>query len=375
MSDDAEHALLAPSSAPIWGHCAGSVLLSKQYPDLKDEGDEAAEGTAAHWLAQQRLLTGEWKTGKAPNDVPITDDMRFHMGAFTDRIEGLREGNSWYVEMKLVAAAIHPTLCWGTADSVVLDHTNKVAYIDDAKYGWGLHDPYQHYQLVAYGSAVMDFIGPEAIDWTFHLTIVQPRPWHREGPIRTWVVSAPELRNHVRHLRTQAEEATGNNPSTVTGKHCKHCKARRACPALRAATLDILDVVSDATPAPLDAPALALELSLLKQAQERLDARWSGLEAQATAEIRAGKPVPGWSIEHTEGREKWTKTPEEIIAVGSLLGVSLAKSVDVITPAQARKAGMKPELAAFYTERKPGAAKLVQSDLSAARRAFGRQQP
>lgn len=366
-----DHAPLAPSSAPIWGHCAGSVLLSRQFPDLDNDGDEAAEGTAAHWLAQQRLLTGEWRTGVSPGGVPITDDMRRYMSIYTDRIERIREGHTWWVETQLETASIHRD-CWGTVDSVVLNYIDRIAYIDDAKYGWGLIEPYRYYQPVAYASAVYDHIGPDAVDWTFHLTITQPRPWHREGPIRTWRVSGPELGNHVRHLRAQAEEATGNNPRTVTGAHCKHCPARRACPALRNATLDILDVVYDSTPVSLSGQALALEMSLLVQAAARIEARQAGLEAQALVEIRSGKAVPGWSIEHSPGREVWVKPASDVIALGKLYGLSLAKAAEAITPNQARQAGLPAALTAPpYSDRKTGAAKLVQVDTAVARRAFG----
>jgi hypothetical protein len=172
-------------------------------------------------------------------------------------------------------------------------------------------------------------------------------------------------------MRAMAEEAMGSNPRTVPGPWCKHCTARHACPALRATTLGILDVVADTTADELDAPALGYELALVTRAKELLEARYTGLAAQTETLLRIGQTVPGWGIEHTRGSEVWTKPVDEVLMLGTLLGVSLAGDVKALTPNQARQAGLDPAVVASYSERRPGAARLAAVDLAAARRAFG----
>ena len=50
---DRDHALLSASSAHRWLNCTPAPLLEAQYPD--SESDAAAEGTAAHELAEHKL--------------------------------------------------------------------------------------------------------------------------------------------------------------------------------------------------------------------------------------------------------------------------------------------------------------------------------
>ena len=47
------HALLAPSSAPIWGHCSGSVLAQQSAANIDTQ--QSREGTAAHWVGSECL--------------------------------------------------------------------------------------------------------------------------------------------------------------------------------------------------------------------------------------------------------------------------------------------------------------------------------
>ena len=87
--------------------------------------------------------------------------------------------------------------------------------------------------------------------------------------------------------------------------------------------------------------------------------------------IQGGKSVPGWSIDHTVGREEWSKPASEVFALGQLFGVDLARPAEPITPAQARKAGVDATVISAYAKRKAGTAKLIKVDTTAARKAFG----
>jgi hypothetical protein len=367
---EAEHAVLAPSSAYQWVNCPGSVMMQRQYPEPEGENEAADEGSAAHFLASEYLKTGKWKEGGF-NGVPFTTEMQQHVKLFTDLADGARSsGANWYVEAKVDISSIHQD-CWGTADFFTIDLAAKTVCLLDLKYGFGIVEAFENPQLLAYASGIYDLIGSDAIDYTFELGIVQPRPWHREGPVRRWRIAGVEVSNRARHTRAAAEEALGNNPRTVPGPWCKHCTARHACPALRATTLDTADMVREATPVELPPEGLAVELGLLKRAQAQIEMRLAGLEAQATALIQGGKSVPGWGIDHTVGREEWAKPVKEVLALGDLFGVNLAKPVEPITPAQARKAGVEPTVIAAYAKRKAGTAKLVKIDTAAARKAFG----
>jgi hypothetical protein len=373
VSDDA-HATLAPSSSGRWANCAGSVALLRQYGLPDTPSDSAAEGTAAHWVGAMGLKGQPQPVGTiTPDGYIVTQDLKDGAQVFVDHVES--HGILASVETRVTMTSIH-ALCWGTCDAFAIDLLKKVVYVDDLKFGYGLVEPFELDQLICYANGVYEILegnGEDPNDYRWELTIVQPRVWHRSGAVRTWKVSTPELRNHFRRLREAAEEAMGNNPRTRPGPWCKHCPARHVCPALRATTLGLVDMVSDITPVEISPKGLAVELHILSQAKARLEARLSGLEAQAAAWIRQGTDVPSWMIDHTAGREEWTKPVAEVLALGQMYGASLAKELEPITPAQARKKGVPAEIIKLFSTRKPGNAKLVRVSTTDARRVFGGQ--
>ena len=56
-----------------------------------------------------------------------------------------------------------------------------------------------------------------------------------------------------------------------------------------------------------------------------------------------------------------------------LFGVALAKEAAAITPNQARKAGIPPEMVAAMSARKPGTPELTSISTTDAQRVFGKQ--
>lgn len=371
MSD---HARLAPSAAARWVACPGSVVLAEQFPD--ESGPAAIEGTAAHWLAAEVLTGGDISTlTMAPGGVPVTDEMKEHVGVYVRHVLSLVGGYGdhtvWKTEFRLEAPSVHPEN-WGTLDFALFDAKQKVLYVIDFKYGHRPVEVFENWQLLNYAAAAIDHLGPQvAPDTSVRLVIVQPRAYHRGGPIREWVLRAGDVGRYTRRLNEAAVEALGDHPSTNVGPHCKYCPARVGCKALQQAALDATDQAADAVPLDVTPDGLGIELSLLKRASEALAARIAGLETAAMAEIRAGKVVPGWIIESTVGREEWAVSAAEVVLLGEMMGVSLAKSAEPVTPAQARKAGLDPTVTAQYSRRKTGESKLVPVNTTDARRAFG----
>jgi hypothetical protein len=363
---DPEHSRLAPSAAAIWVNCPGSVLLQEQYPEAGT--NEAREwGTAAHWLAASRMDPAWTSVPAAPNGVPVDHEMADAVTDYLDVVRG--HGVEMFIERKVRMGSIHPD-AFGTLDAHGFDHSRRVAYLDDFKGGFGLVEVVDNWQFVIYASGMMDLIGPGAHEWTFYITVVQPRGFHRDGPVRVWKTTGAEIARLARAARVAAEEASGSNPRTTPGPWCHHCTAKHACKALHAAGIQAAEASFDATPFDLPPEGIAFELTLLRRAEARIADRLASIEAQAMSEIRAGKVVPGWSIDHPPGREEWIKPVEEVLGLGALWGVSLSKP-GAITPAQARKAGLPEEVVAPYRGRKSGKATLVPITPAAARAAFG----
>ena len=372
---DGDHARLAPSAAARWVACPGSVVLAERFPQ-EEEGAAAAEGTAAHWLAVEMLTGGEAvQAGTTYRGVPITDEMREHVGTYVAEVERLSalfgDKGVVKVEFQVDVPSVHRD-CWGTLDWVLHSFKDKKLHIRDLKYGYRPVEVFENWQLLCYAAGILDHLGEQAPpDTEVVLGIIQPRAFHRGGPIREWSLPAREVGEYVRRLNAAAHEALGNNPSTCVGPQCKYCPARVGCSALQAAALDAVDQSAGAVLLDVTPQGVGMELALLKRAEAALAARIAGLESSAMASIRSGVVVPGWTVESTIGREEWTAPAAEVITLGDMMGVKLAKPPEPITPAQARKAGLDATVTAQYSRRKTGESKLVPVNTTDARRAFG----
>jgi hypothetical protein len=224
-------------------------------------------------------------------------------------------------------------------------------------------NPVKNWQLIAYTAGLFDYLGVNGYDdqvLTVQLGIVQPRAYTAGGPVRTWTVTGSDLRPYITSLRNAAERALSDAPKCNSGVQCRYCDARWDCEAANDAGLTLYEAASD--PIPLDATPseLGLRLSLITRAVEQLNYVKSGLEAQIEALTKSGKVVPGWALKPTPGRENWTVSVEEVLAVGETAGVDLTKPA-VLTPNQARKAGLSDEVISAISKRSNGL-KLVQQD-------------
>jgi hypothetical protein len=277
------------------------------------------------------------------------------------------------VERRVAIPYIHES-CFGTPDAWSYDRDGATLYICDFKFGHGYVDVLENFQLIAYACGILDELG---IDGhadrriTVEFVIVQPRHYSDVGPVRIWRVMASALRPYFNRLQAAAAEALRPYPRHAVSSECKHCSARHACTALQRAALDACDIAKHVPPVELPADALGLELRILQRAAKMLDARLTGLEELALSTIRRGSIVPGFRLVHGKGRKRWTRPPEEIVAMAKLMDVDVAKSLAAITPAQAVKAGLPAELVDAFAETPQGAAKLEVDDGTLARKVFG----
>jgi len=380
------HAFLAPSGAHIWAPengCRAAPAMQRQYPGA-DDTPEAREGTAAHWFVTEMLQGRFVALGAiAPNGHPINQEMiDAGEGILTDVRDTMRCNPDavLYVEQRFSMANHVHADNWGTPDIVLIDLVARRVWIWDYKYGHRYVDAVGNWQLLDYTVGVFEAIGLRAavpnhdpvswFGWRIMLSIAQPRNYHSVGPIREWQLSGESLRDDwLPRLRQSAAEATAPGAQMRTGEHCRDCSARHACGALQKAGAIAMDVSQYAQPVDLPAHAVGLELRQIDDAIKRLEARRTGLEEQALGIIRSGHHVPFFRAEHTVGREAWNVPPAQVVALGNLFGVSLAKEA-TLTPAQARKAGMPDAALDGLTEQPRGAVRLKRADDDAAKLAF-----
>lgn len=372
------HARLMPSAAARWGICALSASLEAAYPET-EISPWALEGTAAHWVVECYLKgSPPALDSQAPNGVAVTQEMVEGALLVVQTIEATL-GPNWrqmlVIERRVQIPRIHPSLCWGTPDYyawALLPDGRRVLFLFDYKFGHGIVEVIENRQLIAYTSGLFSEV-PDLDDQNtvVVMAIIQPRAYHREGPVRWWKIKGSDIRADVNILHMQAEKATSPNPPALPDPDaCKNCKGRHACEALQRAAYLAADKAQQATAIDLSPLALGIELRLLTRAQKLLEARVSGLEAQATAEIKRGKLVPYWMMESTPGRLGWNKPDAEVLMLGTIYGVDIARPPEPVTPTQAIKAGLPAELVGAYASRPIGAAKLTYDNGTKARLTF-----
>ena len=110
---------------------------------------------------------------------------------------------------------------------------------------------------------------------------------------------------------------------------------------------------------------------MLGDAIKRLTARHSGLEEQALAQIKRGVQIPGLAVEQGVGRKQWMLPDAQVLSLGVMMGVDLAKPAAPITPTQAAAKGFPLDAMPELIDTPRTAATLVIDDGARARRVFG----
>ncbi len=361
--------------------------MCEQMPEPDEWSQPSEDGNAAHWVADNVLKGGGLLTPKAylgqeaPNGVIVTQDMVDVANVYIDDINAIsatfphaqpmsevRTGN-------ILAADDLRDVCWGTFDGGLACGVTKMCFLWDLKFGWGIVEPELNYQMLCYLLGLIQKIGTEhgmdAIPETFEIRIVQPRPHHKLGSVRSWRITYAELMEYTAVLYTSAREAIGPNPKCKAGPWCKDCSGRHGCSSLEGVALECMTISEAAIPAELSPDQLGKQLTEMKYAAEMLTARITGLEMQAMATLKSGVRMADWTIEQGSGNLDWDKPIAEVIALGLMSGVDLAIE-KAMTPTQAIKAGVPEALVHQFSKRPARGLKLVKQDHSLARKVFGK---
>lgn len=235
------HAPISPSALSRTTKCPKSATVPEGYVS---EGSYAAwEGSVNHEMNEMRLqgrfegidfqeywldreVEFEGHTVKVDQTLIDASDM------FCDYVNqrlAEEEGSKLLIEEKLEGTEIHPDL-WGTTDILILQK-DKIIIIDykAGKYPVEINgeDGNGNLQLRAYGlMALSRYSNKKKIE----TVIVQPRSWHKDGPIRSATMFSEDLAMWgFDWLKPKIEACYVDEPEVVAGKHCHFCPRKPNC--------------------------------------------------------------------------------------------------------------------------------------------------
>lgn len=359
-----KHSVFSPSAAHIWSKCPGYVQMTKKNRDKKSN-QAADEGTAAHWVLEQRLKGNHLKEGdKTPNGYEVTAEMISGARIFEDSLVSVADGATIYTECRVNIHAVH-VLCFGTIDAYAVN--GKTLYVRDYKFGQYPVEVRDNLQLISYAAGALEYArNIERVN----IGIIQPRAYHPDGNIRSYVISMDRVNAVISQLRDAAVNAVSDNPTISTGKHCRYCEGKLVCPGYVKLTREVLNEFSvnfEVLNPTID--MMGRELTDLLAIDDVIKRRIAAVSAGLTAQLEKGGVCKNWKLNTGVGRWVWdTNTPLDILE--NVSGIKLSKPRTYITPKQAKTAGMSWELIQHYAKKTTGV-KLVPVDVNEGIRIFG----
>lgn len=269
-------------------HCPGSRAAEAPFRHTDDTNVYAAEGIAAHRLAEavlrERRPASDY-VGDTVEEFLVDDAMAEHVQVYVDAV--LARGGEHLVEQTL---DLSPWLKdrgegtpKGTADHLGFDLEQGVVYVDDLKFGRGMKVFADDPQLAAYALGAQHLAESFCEVREVVATIHQPRLGHLDS-----VAYTPDaLEEWGRRIREVDEASYAPDAPLAAGGHCRFCKARASCPALREA---VTEAVSAGAPDDL------AELGRARSFVEVAEAWVSAVKDAAQARAEAGEEVPGWKL-------------------------------------------------------------------------------
>lgn len=363
------HAVLPPSDASRWVPCPASVKHQAPYPNLSNASAE--EGSAIHEVAAKVLQDfiahgrkghtfkrADFLNTVSGNGVLITDEMLDVAEMYIRDVisQSLKYGadSLLLIEHRVYMPVIHAQN-WGTLDNCNVIFSHEKVIVSDLKAGWGIVEVWDNWQLLDYGVGILLYIQKNNLPMPrdIEFRIIQPRPSHPEGRIRSWTLPIMELEKYVGQLQASAHDAMSDNPTYRAGKHCNNCRGAHSCPMLARATYAAVEAIQGISPIGLTPPQVGDHLLMLESAGELIKALFSALEDQALQFLRQGKPVRGWEGTQKESRRYWTENFKTVTVLGQLMGVELRKEA-LLTPLQAIKAGVPEETVKLLSKTSSG---------------------
>ncbi|QGZ15865.1 nuclease [Elizabethkingia phage TCUEAP1] len=244
------HAVLSASSSSRWMNCTGSVILSKDIPDVKSS--YAAEGELAHEIAENSIKYQLGMKSKYAHDkalkgfkahVEYYEGMIKHVSPYIEFV--LEEINKaklsdffdYAMEVKVDYSKYAPD-GKGTLDQSIL--ANEFLTIIDLKFGKGVKvEAEGNSQTRLYALGAVEYYESMGLNVeSVRMVIVQPRM----DNITEETILVSDLKEWGQNeVLPKAVEAMSGNGVLKMGEWCTFCKACPQCPKANEEALKIVN--------------------------------------------------------------------------------------------------------------------------------------
>lgn len=298
-----EHAVLSASSAHRWLVCTPSARLEREFEDKSTPA--AAEGTAAHALAEHKLRRALKLRSKKPHSQYDCDDMDAcadAYAAFVVEESGKHAHPIVLVEQRLDFSRYVPD-GFGTGDCVIIAGSDL--HVIDFKYGQGVVvEAEGNPQMKLYALGALEVFDCLYDIQTVSMTVYQPRREH----IHTHTMSKDDLCRWAEEvLAPAAAIASEGGGEYVSGEHCRFCRAAAPCRARADAKMSLARYEFAMPPVLTDE-----EVEDILDSLDDLVSWANGLREYALQAALAGKAWSRYKL--VEGRSVRRYTDEDAVA-------------------------------------------------------------
>lgn len=319
MTGPGTHSALGPSSAKRWMTCPGSVAAVAAAPVDDTPSEAAAEGTAAHALAEILLterieLRGQGELLKAwkaeYGEKYDANELKAGVMPYVDKVSDVWEelGGRKRARLLLEQRVFVIDGVYGTADAVVASDKG-VLHVLDLKFGRGVRvEAEGNPQLRCYALGALQDAELEQDIREVRMTIVQPR--HKDGGhTSTAVMTAEALHTWGEELKAAAEAAKAEDAPRVPSEGgCLFCPAAPWCPerAEFVAKVVGLDASTGLTSDPADYSPASLAEAMGNV--ETVEDWCKAVRREALRQAGTAEGLPGWHLK--PGRLRRSVTAE-----------------------------------------------------------------
>lgn len=358
------HAFLGASKAELWLNCPGSATANSQYE--REESAYAAEGTAAHEMAQtilesclRRGFDVDGYEGADLNGKPeVTLEMKECAQGYCEYIQELMPpGGTVLVEQRLDYSTWVPG-GFGTADCIVI--APDIITVIDYKYGKGVAvSAEDNPQMKLYALGVIQSFDCVYDFSTVRMAIYQPRM----NNVSEYTLTVADLLDWAKNVVAPvAAKAYKGSEEYHAGPWCqKFCQHAGRCRALTVYCSDFVRTHGGLTAVPHLAPEEYLEIF---QAKPLIETWLKKTLAAATDSILAGNPVEGLKVVEGRSSRKWAdpEAVEQFMQAEEYDQDAYMEPAKLMTPAALEKSLGKKKVAELLGDRivkSPGNPTLV----------------